>query len=713
VTLAGVASASSLTVQATGTTDVSGNIATTGPVILRSGQLVRADNSVINGSGNLIVADIDAGTGAITLAANNGRLEAGILAGGAIDARATGSANDQGDVRIAGVASASSLDVNAARNLDVDGPVTIAGPATLTAGNDLTTVDIDTGSSAITATATAGTLVMGTLAGGAIDVRATAGNATVAAIRRGDAAGATTVAVTAGQVATITGATIATGSAGVTGGSGASTGAITTAAPITITATTGNAETGVLSGGAVLVKAVAGNATVAGISQSSSATIEARGSITTTGATSSSGEVKMTAGTDSTAGTITAAGISAGSAGLTLVARGGQITLNGTANSAGTAGLEARRIDLANNAEVIASARTTITISGPGTTASIGGAAGDDRLLDGVDLAGFRSSELQLVGGARDLEIQGVDLFPNVRQVGIGMAATGNIRVVGALRFATGTGAQQRTLTLGGDATAVDLDESAVQARSIAVVAQPALSNSTPAANDGQILAAGSVVRLRATYIALGLAPSPTPGLPFLDTLLGATPPTTDVVRSQFLINPTSSLYTPVPQYQATRPTLVAASRLVLSAGQWALIQNTDRAAQPGGGILLDTLQLNRLGTGPDPVVAVFGSLGGQEGIAAALRITPDQLDGISPNNVRINGCVALSTAGCIVTGLPLPLVQLNDPSRGLLISTPPDLILPVELISGTTNEALWRDDEDLAPGTVPAAERTPAELQP
>ena len=135
--------------------------------------------------------------------------------------------------------------------------------------------------------------------------------------------------------------------------------------------------------------------------------------------------------------------------------------------------------------------------------------------------------------------------------------------------------------------------------------------------------------------------------------------------------------------------------------------------AQPGGGILLDTLQLNRLGTSADPVVAVFGSLGGQEGIAAALRITPDQLDGISPNNVRINGCVALSTAGCIVTGLPLPLVQLNDPSRGLLISTPPDLILPVELISGTTNEALWRDDEDLAPGAVPASERTPAELQP
>jgi hypothetical protein len=421
----------------------------------------------------------------------------------------------------------------------------------------------------------------------------------------------------------------------------------------------------------------------------------------------------MTAGTDSAAGTITAAGISAGSAGLTLAARGGQITLNGTANSAGTAGLEARRIDLANNAEVIASARTTITISGGGTRASLGGDAGDDRLLASDDLAGFRTPELQLVGGARDLDIRAVDLFPNVRQVGIGMANTGNIRVLGALRFATGTGAQQRTLTLGGDATGADLDESAVQARSIAVVAQPALSNSTPAANDGQILAAGSVVRLRATYIALGLAPSPTPGLPFLDALLGATPPTTDVVRTQFLINPTSSLYTPVPQYQATRPTLVAANRLVLSPGQWALIQNTDRAAQPGGGILLDTLQLNRLGTGSDPVVAVFGSLGGQEGIAAALRITPDQLDGISPNNVRINGCVALSTAGCIVTGLPLPLVQLNDPSRGLLISTPPDLILPVELISGTTNEALWRDDEELAPGAVPAAERTPADLQP
>ena len=58
----------------------------------------------------------------------------------------------------------------------------------------------------------------------------------------------------------------------------------------------------------------------------------------------------------------------------------------------------------------------------------------------------------------------------------------------------------------------------------------------------------------------------------------------------------------------------------------------------------------------------------------------------------------ALSTAGCIQSAIAIPLINLVDPNRALLISNAPDLALSVELITGSTNEALWREDDD-APG--------------
>ena len=223
----------------------------------------------------------------------------------------------------------------------------------------------------------------------------------------------------------------------------------------------------------------------------------------------------------------------------------------------------------------------------------------------------------------------------------------------------------------------------------------------------GQLIANHSVVRVRGNFVALGMKE----GGRFLDALFGTTPLPAVDVRTRFTELPTSTFYLSIPSYaqSETRPPIVTASRLVLGVGQWGMVQNTGQSAQPGGGVTLNSVQLVNLGgaTAPQggPIVGFFGTLGGQEGIAAALRITVGQLGGITPNNVRINGCVALTTAGCIVTGLPLPLVQLNDPGRGLLIRSAPDLVLPLELISGTTNEALWRDDEDLDPGK-PAAQK-------
>ncbi|WP_310498761.1 hypothetical protein, partial [Sandarakinorhabdus sp.] len=708
------AGATSLDIKAGGSATITGAALINGPVTLTTGSAIT-------------LADIDIGANALTLTSTNGGITTGNLAGGPL--RLTANAAT-GDVRVGSIGRAISLDVSAGRDINMVGTVAMAGPAVLMAGRDLTTAGIDTGSGAITATATAGTLTMGNVAGGALNLKATAGNAIIASIARG-----TTLVLTTGRNGTITGNTAITGNAALTAGAAPaggnlSLGAIDSGnAEIVAKATNGTLATGNVAGGAITLEATgsAGDATIASVSRAASLTVTAGRNAVITGAATASGAATLTAANNLTTAAVTAGALKAtatagelrmaniqaasleavagtianllGSATVTgnyaVTAPDVRLGLGSGGNHVvgGTAGISARIIDLGGTTDLVSTGRTTLTVTGAGTVTAIGG-AGTDRLLDSGDLARFRTAELQVLAGSKKVTLEATDLFANVRSVGV--TTSGDIEVVGALQFATAAGAPIRTLTLGGDATKADTDETADFARSVAVVAVPTQTNATPFVG-GQLLAAGSTVRLRATYIALGMKPLPTVGLPFIDALLpaGGTPPTTDVVRGQYLINPVSSLYTPAPQYALAKATIVDAARLVLTPVQWALIQNTDRTAQPGGGIKLTSLQLNKIGTGADPVVGVFGSLGGQEGIAAALRISPDQLDGISPNNVRINGCVALSTAGCIVTGLPLPLVQLNDPGRGLLINNAPDLILPVDLISGTTNEALWRDDED------------------
>ena len=228
----------------------------------------------------------------------------------------------------------------------------------------------------------------------------------------------------------------------------------------------------------------------------------------------------------------------------------------------------------------------------------------------------------------------------------------------------------------------------------------------------GQINAAGSTVQLRATYIALGETPAPAAGRPFIDQLLptSGTPLTTADARTQFVNNSSSSLYLATPPYSKqtlTPQALVKAGTLVLAPGQWALMQNTGPTTTPGGGIEAGTLKFNKVGgtSAADPVIAVFGSIAGKTGIASAISVNANNLDGISPNNIRVNGCVALSTSGCIQSAVSIPLIDLADPGRTLLISSAPDLALSVELITGATNEALWReDDDDCAPGAGKAS---------
>ncbi|WP_207789962.1 hypothetical protein [Sandarakinorhabdus oryzae] len=739
ISLDQVNQASSLTVRAGGSVTANSDIAITGAIDLKADQavnlmgvinaasLIGDAGTTLEATGNIdvegevrltggtgvTVLDVNSRTNApITLTATTGALSSGAISGGAVAIEATaGSASigavtrasslsaksgttlGIGDIDIAGpatlnagtdltmasVTNAASLDAQAGQAITANGPIKVAGAATLLAGNGLTTGNVtSTANGAIAATATTGNAQLGTLQGGAIDVRALAGTLGIAGISAstsvlaqasgntgiGDIASTGAVIVRAGQVGDTAGAASGNLLVGaVDAGSGA----------ITLRANNGTLTAGTLGGGAIILESsgAAADMTLGGVSRSTSL----------------------------------------------VVTSGRAVTANGTLRTSGTASITTSRLDLAAGAELRSDGRLLIkAISGEGDVKL---ANGDGSLFDDADMPRVFAPVVQIDGNARNISIGSTTLFPNVLRVGV--STTKNITVVGAIKFESpappaadpGNLTAARILTLGGDATATDtskVDEQVngaanVMADRVVVETQTALADGS-LTTGGQLIGTNSVIRVRGNYVALGMKE----GARYIDALLGTTPlPATDV-RARFTELPTSTFYLSIPSYANTgvRPSIVTANKLVLGVGQWGVIQNTGQSAQPGGGVNLNSVQLVNLGgaSAPQggPIVGFFGTLGGQEGIAAALRITVGQLGGITPNNVRINGCVALTTAGCIVTGLPLPLVQLNDPGRGLLIRNTPDLILPLELISGTTNEALWRDDEDLDPGRpIPA----------
>ena len=735
VNVAGVSGSGTVLIQSLGSTTV-GNIGATGAVTLRAGQV---DGTA--GSGDLQVGTIGNGTAAITLLATAGDINAGALAGGAIKADATGTGPDDGNISIASVNGAS-LEANASTAATLQADSTLTGEAKIMAGTiDTAAVTADsivlTGASSVDTGTLSGTTIINvrsTDPGSMVNVAGVSGSGTVVIQSLGD--------MTVGNVEAIGNVTLRAGQVDDTAGSGdLQVGTIGNGtAPITLLATAGDINAGALTGGAIKADATgtgpdAGSITIASVNgsaldatASTAATLQAAstlagqakimagtidtaavtaGSIAFTGVSSvntgtlSAGSVDVRATGDSSS--VTLAGVSQ-STGL-AVAAGGLIALNGNVRTTGDASFTANRVNLANAAELRSDGRTTIKANS-GTTA-VNLANGADSLFDNEDMPRVFAASVQIDGNGRAVAIGTTNLFPNV--VNVGVLTTGDIDVTGVLSFVTGTGAA-RTLTLGGEAVS-DTGATAtgaglsVQARNLAV---RVTNSGTP--GGGQIVADGSAVRLNAQRVAVGL---PTR---FIDQLLPTPQPLAGTtasdeattVRRAFTENPGSGFYQAQPPYSPAQYTVLKADRLVLRVQQWGLLQNTDTRAQPGGGAVLGNVQLFAAGgTGAPsggPILGFFGTLGGQEGIAAALRVTVEQLGGISPNNVRINGCVALSTAGCIVTGLPLPLVQLNDPGRGLLIRQAPDLVLPVELISGTTNEALWRDDEDEPTPGAPAS---------
>ncbi len=615
-------------------------------------------------------------TGALTATATNGSLEFG-----AIDAGGNATLRSQIGLDVAGLAkSAAVFDARSTAGAVTLGSVqaasaTVRGASLAVAGNT-------TSPGAVMLTADSGALTTGDVAGGAVTVAATAGSATLASVSR-----ATTLTVSSGAGTTIAGDIAATGDVAITAGGAASLGSVSGAAKLTVTA--------------------ASDAAIAG-------------AIATTGDTT----VTATGGSATLGGTVRAANytVKAASGSINLGASGTPVQL-----SSGTVTLDSQRLVLGAGLTLVGQTRIQLDVTGNAAGVSLGdgpgAAAGASRYgLTTANLRALQTPILEIAAAALPVDIGAVNLDGVAPVAGgvagvtgaFGIRTTGDIRVADQLTFTSAAAGTPRVLTLGGAAGGADLDKTTASARSIAVLAAPGLDN-TASGTGGQINATGTTVQLRASYIALGETPSPLAGRPFIDALLpgGGTALTTATVKTQYVDNATSTLYVALPPYARQTPAppaIVRAGTLLLAPGQWALIQNTGPTTTPGGGIQISTLKFNKLAgaAAPDPEIAVFGSIAGKTGLASAISIDAGNLDGISPNNIRINGCVALSTAGCIQSAVAIPLINLADPGRALLISSAPDLALSVELITGATNEALWREDDDTPGENRPQRESRP-----
>jgi filamentous hemagglutinin len=635
----------------------------------------------------------------------------------------------------------------------VTGLASTTGALTATATNGgLSFGAINSGAAATLRARTALSVAGLAQAAGTLDALSSAG-----AVSLGSAQAATVLLRGATGVA-VAGGTTATGPVTITADTGpVTTGDISSGAATSVTATTGAVTLASVSRTAGLTVAAATDATIAGdINSSGDVGVTATGGSATIGSVSNAGKLTVTAANNATVNgqvntsadtAITATNGSATvvgavkTANYTIKASIGTIALGSTATatqgSSGTVTLDSQRLTLGTGLALVATKQIQLDVTGNAAGVSLGDGAGaaidtTKYALGNSSLRALQSPIVQIAAGSLPVDIGALNL-DGVTPVGggfagitsaFGIATTGTIRVADALTF-TSNPAAPRVLTLGGitavagtadTAVGGNLDKTTPTATAIEVLVGPqGLDNAAPTVG-GQIDATGSTVQLRATYIALGEATPPAvPG--FVSALLpsGGTPLTSLQTRTSYVNNPNSTLYVASPPYSALKATaapqaLVQAGTLVLAPGQWALIQNTEQSTTPGGGIIATTVKFNKVagGAAADPEIAVFGSINGKTGIASAISVDAGNLDGISPNNIRINGCVALSTGGCIQSGIAIPGINLTDPGQYLQITTAPDLALSVELITGATNEALWREDDDTPGQNRPQRESRP-----
>lgn len=665
----GNGTADSAVLAASGNAGISGTLTVARDITMTAGGRATAGTlRATNGSIAVTGASIDIGTAAAGTTLD-------LTAGGGTLALGTGTAGGAATLRTTGGGTAGDISV---------GALAAGGPVTVTSISDARLGSASTTGGAITVTAAAGE-VTGNGSGGRADL---------------SASGAVTViGDTLARLGTVT-----------------SGGAVRVEADgIDATATTAN-------GGALMLLADAGSVTLGSGSARDAVTITAAGDASVAGLVRAGGGALTVAGNNVSIGSGQASGAIAltartgaatlrqGSAGTTILidaatkaslGAAGLVSAGGTAPAAANT-IEVRASDIDIGAGTDTSARlraaaVTLRSRSAGALALGDAVAGDGGFasapmqLTALELNRIAATDLVLDSQARDVRIGTLALNGAAGSRTVSIYTMGRIDITGTVTDPSS--AAGRVFTLGGTAAGNDY-------------ASTIRAAATPTAGGRLLFSDSSNIVLAANRIGFGQ------DLVFLDTIglvPGNTPLSVAEIVDRFVSQPNSTLYVANAFRSngvayAAGAQLLTANRLTVRYSDFALFQNTTQpdVAGAAAGVRVNsldsaqgpTIALGSSGEAAQNAFALFGQIADRTGTAAALLGgTVIQLNGVNPNNSRINGClIGSGGGGCLISAVTPPVVNVFDPAQANVFASSADLAIEFDPVVGTNNEALFSD---------------------
>lgn len=665
----GNGTADSAVLAASGNAGVSGTLTVARDITMTAGG--RATASTLRATGGSIAvngASIDIGTAAagttLDLTAGGGALALGTgTAGGAATLRTTGG-GAAGDISVGALAAGGPVTVTSISDARLDSASTTGGAITVTAATGEVTGNGSGGRADLSASG-AVTVIGGTLArldtvtsGGAVRVEADGIDATATTAN----GGALTLLADAGSV---------------TLGSGSARDAVT------ITA--------------------AGDASVAGLVRAGGGALTVAGDNVSIGSGQASGAVALTARTG-------AATLRQGSAGTTILidaATKASLGADGLVSAGGTTPSAANTIEVrAGDIDIGAGTDTSARLRAAAVTlrnrsagalalgdavAGDGGFASAPMQLTALELNRIAAIDLVLDSQARDVRIGTLALNGAAGSQTVSIYTTGRIDITGTVTDPSS--AAGRVFTLGGTAAGNDF-------------ASTIRAAATPTAGGRLLFSDSSNIVLAANRIGFGQ------DLVFLDTIglvPGSTPLSVAEIVDRFVSQPNSTLYVANAFRSngvayAAGAQLLTANRLTVRYSDFALFQNTAQpdVAGAAAGVRVNsldsaqgpTIALGSSGEAAQNAFALFGQIADRTGTAAALLGgTVIQLNGVNPNNSRINGClIGSGGGGCLISAVTPPVVNVFDPAQANVFASSADLAIEFDPVVGTNNEALFSD---------------------
>ncbi|HYG30819.1 MAG TPA: filamentous hemagglutinin N-terminal domain-containing protein [Allosphingosinicella sp.] len=686
--------------------------------------LVDGDDGAINLAGSLITTDgganavriIDSGNAVLgNISPSAG---ATVTLGGAGDDALGGTVGQTAGTAISaatlvGNATGAVTLENDGNQIDVLGAFAANGFALRDAGGGLTvTGPVDAGSGDLRLRTDAGPLALeGNLtAAGTVTLQAIAGTINQSAGRisagtlTGQSVGGTTLDSATNAIGTVAGFTNSGGGGfslvdsialAVTGNVGAGTGNLSIDAPginfagRTLTAGTNvtlEARSGALTGGTVTA---GGSFTGRGGSVAIDSATATAGALSLT---ATSGQLSLGTGTAGTTATLIKEGASGELQVATLLNAGGNVAIGSAAaparlgtviSQSGDVAMTAADLDVNGAIAVSAARQVTLSNSGAGPTRLGGatGAAGAFSLTHAeMDRISAGTLTVRSMGDARDIQIGELSFENATGSNRVNLLTAGRIDVTGAV--STNQTGHARRLLFGGSAPE--------PANGCAANSDCASVIAVDSSAGGRLLMGNSQLSLRSRHVGVGQAD-------FLDEIglnPGATPLDSDRIATFYVGNAVSRLYVPL---NATGADVVTAYSLDVSYSDFALFQNTAAAQTPPRGALIgaggvnSTLVLRSSGETAPNAFALFGRVNDREGSEAAL-VGPDviQLSEVNRNNSRINGCLIGSSAGCLVSVVSTPRINVFDATQASLLRAGNELTLSFDPLIGSNNEALF-----------------------